>query len=123
MPLCTIAISPELDMCGWAFVSFTLPCVAHLVCPIPILPGNVCKFDLLFTWSTLPTPFLTRIWLSANVATPTLSYPLYSIRFNPLTRIFDAEISPRYPMMEHIFNLYSLCDVKYMSENFPMKYF
>jgi len=39
MPLWTTAIRPDVLVCGCAFWSFGAPCVAHRVCPIPVLPA------------------------------------------------------------------------------------
>src|SRR5207245_9065157 len=61
MPLWTIAISPELDGWGWAFVSVTSPCVAQRVWPIPTTPESSSSLTILFTSKTLPTPFLTNM--------------------------------------------------------------
>ena len=82
-------------------MSVTPPCVAHLVWPIPTVPVSVSSLTWLFTVITRPTPFLTEIWFPENVATPTLSYPLYSIRSSPLTMTGAAGSQPIYPIIEH----------------------
>ena len=41
IPLCTTATPPYL--CGCAFSSDGLPCVAHRVCPMPVIPRGVCS--------------------------------------------------------------------------------
>ena len=41
MPLWTTATRPDASVCGWALRSFGAPCVAHRVCPMPVVPGIV----------------------------------------------------------------------------------
>src|SRR5579875_809646 len=101
IPLCTTTILLLHAECGWALLSVTAPWVAHLVCPTPAWPAMLSIARLLFTFSTFPTPFLTRILPPSKVATPTLSYPLYSILLRLLTRIGAAGLLPLYPIMEH----------------------
>ena len=37
IPLWTKVILPSDEVCGWEFKSVLPPCVAHLVCAIPIV--------------------------------------------------------------------------------------
>ena len=38
IPLCTTAMRPLASVCGCALRSFGAPCVAHRVCPMPVVP-------------------------------------------------------------------------------------
>src|SRR5919199_2557687 len=101
IPLCTTAISFVHAECGCALLSVTPPCVAHLVCPIPICPCICPNSSDLFTSTTLPTPFRTRMLPPVIVAIPTLSYPLYSIFLRLSINIGAACEIPLYPIIEH----------------------
>ena len=58
--------------------------------PIAYVRSNPSRFSALFTSSTRPTPLRICTAFSTLVAIPTLSYPLYSMRFNPETIIGAA---------------------------------
>ena len=59
IPLWIIAIFPDWDKWGWAFLSQGTPCVAHRVWPIPIVP--------LVSWSSLYSSSIETYWLSRNL--------------------------------------------------------
>ncbi len=94
---------PEFEVCGWALVSLGIPWVAQRVCPMPNVPGNVTVFALASKSDTLPLVF-TSVKSLLMRATPALSYPLYSRRFNPLMIKGRANRFPTYPTIPHIYS-------------------
>ena len=53
MPLCTTATRSVA--CGWALLSFGLPCVAQRVWPMPILPASGSPFSRFSSAASLPS--------------------------------------------------------------------
>ena len=102
MPLCTTAIRPAASVCGWALRSLGSPWVAQRVWAMPILPGLGSSPIAARRSSTRPTAFVVRNALRWATASPAESYPRYSSRARPSTRIFDAGRVPTYPTMPHI---------------------
>src|SRR5512135_721418 len=88
--------------CGCAFSSEGRPWVAHRVCPTPHVPesGSFVIRSVrraIFPWDlrmAIPPPDWT--------ATPAESYPRYSSRRRPSTRISTQELGPVYPTMPHM---------------------
>ena len=97
-----IANSSLLSECGWALTSLGTPWVAHLVCPIPMLPFILLSFKWFFKTSSLPSFFSTVILLPSEIAIPAESYPRYSKRDKPLIRIGNGSFGPEYPTIPQI---------------------
>ena len=57
MPLWTKVTFPTL--CGWALTSFGIPCVAHLVWPIPIFELILISFKESSSLEILPWDFIS----------------------------------------------------------------
>ena len=68
IPLCTTETSSE--EWGCALIILGTPCVAHLTCPIPMLPLDGCLNNIFSSSSTLPEHFFSSIKLLLNVAKP-----------------------------------------------------
>ena len=84
-----------------------LPCVAHLVCAIPACESKTLSKSgassamSCFNLATFPTSLnaKTSFFLSPSTARPAESYPLYSSRERPLTRVskmYRRSFSTRY---------------------------
>src|ERR1019366_1434279 len=100
MPLWMTATGPAL--CGCALSSDGRPCVAHRVCPIPMWP---CMGESASRWRRFSSlPFARRIssLLSTKVAMPAESYPRYSRRPSPSSRMGEASRGPTYPIIPHM---------------------
>ena len=55
MPLCTTATRPCEPTWGWALRSFGAPCVAHRVCPMPVVEaGSGCSVSAFSRLASLP---------------------------------------------------------------------
>ncbi len=103
MPLCTTAMVPSLLKWGCELTSLGIPCVAHLVCPMPAYPGIVSPPCVRFSSTfSLPTAFCILIFLPSNMAIPAESYPLYSSLESPSSIIGAAFSTPIYPTIPHI---------------------
>ena len=102
IPLWTTAIVSLLFKWGCELTSDGSPCVAHLVCPIPIPPSIGFSFNIPSRFANLPLCFSAFILLSSKTATPAESYPLYSNFDNPSTNISVAFFCPTYPTIPHI---------------------
>ena len=102
MPLWTTAIRPAASVCGWALRSLGSPWVAQRVWAIPTLPGPGSSPIAARRSSTRPTAFVVRRALRWATAIPAESYPRYSRRASPSTRILDAGRVPTYPTMPHM---------------------
>ena len=92
IPLWMTATRPA--RCGCAFSSEGRPWVAHRVCPTPHVPetGSFamrCVRRSIFPWD-LRTAIPPPVW----IATPAESYPRYSSRRRPSTRISTQEPGP-----------------------------
>src|SRR5438552_3292266 len=100
IPLCARASFPVQSVWGWALTFDGAPWVAQRVWANPVEPirGGSCasRFAMnplsLTTWRPLPT-----------IATPALSYPRYSRRLSPSSRIGNALRRPAYPTIPHIY--------------------
>ena len=103
-PLWTTATagSPRPPTCGWAFRSLAGPWVAHRVWLIPHDPAAGSRSRASSRTRTLPARFRTTRRSPSRVATPALSYPRYSSRRRPATRIGLASCVPMYPTIPHI---------------------
>ena len=81
--------------CGWAFRSLAGPCVAHRVWLIPHGPARGLAVERLLERPDPPRPLADdQPRPSSRVATPALSYPRYSSRRRPATRIGLASCAP-----------------------------
>ena len=71
---------PEPSMWGWAFLNSGFPCVAHLVWPMPTVPGIFSSLRLFIKFFSLPSALLQVILFVSEliIAIPAESYPLYS---------------------------------------------
>src|SRR5439155_25637292 len=98
-PLCT---RPQpSDPVGCAFSSESLPCVAHLVCPMPTGPLTTLPATAFSRLASLPTLRRTSICPARRTATPAESYPPDSRRLRPSKRMGTATCFPTYPTMPH----------------------
>ena len=61
MPFWTTAIFPELSMWGCAFLTSGFPWVAHLVWPIPTVPGIFSSLRLSIKFLSFPSALLQVI--------------------------------------------------------------
>ena len=61
MPFWTTAIFPELSVWGCAFLTSGFPWVAHLVCPIPTVPGIFSSLILFTKFLSFPSALLQEI--------------------------------------------------------------
>src|SRR3954470_3339589 len=106
-PLWTTATwcSPEPATCGWALASVAGPCVAHRVWLMPAHPGAGCSARKLVNSPTRPARLRRCSRSPVRVASPALSYPRYSRRLSPSTRIGSASRGPTYPTMPHMLSL------------------
>src|SRR3989475_8347395 len=69
---------------------------------MPVVPLRVERPYFLSISSILPAAFVTLITLSETVATPAESYPLYSTRFSPRSRIGATASSFTQPIIPHM---------------------
>jgi hypothetical protein len=101
IPLCTTEIRPSSEVCGCALSWVAGPCVAHRVCPIPTFPPS--RFGSVAVRSrTRPTVRCTCAPAPPSTAMPAESYPRYSSRVSPSTRIGAAFWLPTYPTIPHM---------------------
>src|SRR5918994_7313070 len=108
IPLWITATRPEQSRWGWAFRSVGCPWVAHLVCPIPLAPLSTVS-DPSARSSASSFPAFRTTWTSppSSTATPAESYPRYSSRRSPSSRIGSACWFPAYPTIPHMRRLLS----------------
>src|SRR4051812_20975776 len=106
-PLWTTATCavPLPATCGWALASVAGPWVAHRVWLIPTVPGAGCPARKLVRSPTRPARLRRCSRSPVRVASPALSYPRYSSRLSPSTRIGSASRGPTYPTMPHTVSL------------------
>src|SRR5437763_4145240 len=102
-PLWTTATRPSAETCGWALASVAGPWVAHRVWLMPRHPGAGRSRR----WATRLAirPDRRRRCIRpgpVRVASPALSYPRYSSRRSPSTRIGSASRRPAYPTIPHM---------------------
>ncbi len=110
VPLCTTLIRPEQSACGCAFSSRTDPQVAQRVCPIPTpvaassgVPTVARAARSARRSATRETDRTVAIRPAAvRSATPTESWPRYSIRSSPSSRKGVTSSLTRAAMMPHI---------------------
>ena len=103
MPLWTRAMSRAGETCGCAFAWFGTPCVAQRVCAIPHEPSGKRPFSASSSFAIFPGRFSTASPPPASTtASPAESYPRYSSRLRPSSRIGPARRGPTYPMIPHI---------------------
>src|SRR5512138_3822766 len=102
MPLCTTTRSPLQSRWGWAFCSEGRPWVAHRVWPIPVGPGRGEAASAFSSAAIFPTLRQSPSFPPAATATPAESYPRYSSRRSPSSRISAASRRPTYPTMPHM---------------------
>src|SRR4029078_6146936 len=93
MPLCTTETSSV--MCGWAFASVGLPCVAQRVWPMPVSPSSGEDFTPASRLRSLPSARRRPSCPCSTVATPAESYPRYSRRFSASTSCSATGPLPR----------------------------
>jgi hypothetical protein len=91
IPLWITATLPVQSRCGWALRSVGRPWVAHRVCPIPVTPPSAVS-DPSAPSSTSSFPAFRTTWTfpPSSTATPAESYPRYSSRRSPASRIGSA---------------------------------
>src|SRR5690606_31046425 len=90
---------------GWAFCSVGAPCVAHLVCPMPIRPASGSKLSFCARLPSLPSARRREISPSSSVATPALSYPRYSRRLSASTKRTATGSLPTMPTIPHMLSV------------------
>src|SRR2546426_750716 len=100
IPLWASAIFPVQSTCGWAFTFDGAPWVAHRVWAKPVEPFNGGSCASRFAMK--PLSFMTCRALP-TIATPALSWPRYSRRLRPSSRIGRASRRPAYPTIPHIY--------------------
>src|SRR5439155_3932549 len=96
----TTATPPYL--CGCAFSSDGLPCVAQRVWPMPVAPFVIDSPRRFSRFDSLPLARTTDRPLSPRTATPAESYPRYSSFRSPSTSRPAHCSSPTYPTMPHM---------------------
>src|SRR5215203_1263744 len=108
IPLWITATRPEQSRWGWALRSVGCPWVAHRVCPIPLNPDRASSLPRACS-SASSFPALRTTWSSppSSTATPAESYPRYSSRRSPSSRIGSACWFPAYPTIPHMRRLLS----------------
>ena len=87
MPLCTRARRSPQSACGCALRVVGGPCVAQRVCAMPQKPG--AGWRAISAWRSGTRPASLRVSMRSSVwtAMPAESYPRYSRRPSPRTRI------------------------------------
>ncbi len=70
MPLWTIAIFLFISKCGCALLSLGSPWVAHLVCPMPVVPDKSSRWNSSSMSLTLPA-FLKELISPSSLITAT----------------------------------------------------
>src|SRR5918992_2405960 len=108
IPLWITASRPVQSRWGWAFRSVGRPWVAHRVCPIRLSPRSAVSEPRACS-STSSFPAFRTTWTSppSSTATPAESYPRYSSRRSPSSRIGSACWFPAYPTIPHMRRLLS----------------
>ena len=109
IPLWITATRPVQSRWGWALRSVGRPWVAHRVCPIPLTPLSAVS-DPSTCSSASSFPAFRTTWTSppSSTATPAESYPRYSSRRSPSSRIGSACWFPAYPTIPHMPGLLSV---------------
>ena len=102
IPLWTTATAPLQSVWGCALRVVGAPCVAQRVCAIPLVPCRGAPSSRVRSAPTRPASLATTTPAPFCTATPAESYPRYSSRCNPSTRIGAASRRPTYPMMPHM---------------------
>ena len=104
IPLWTATTFPSSLTCGCALFSDGSPWVAHLVCPIPHVPGTDSP-SFVFSDKTFRRPFALMTSVSpspSRTAIPAESYPRYYSLERPSRRIGAAWWHPVKPTIPHI---------------------
>src|SRR5438045_160217 len=100
MPWCTRATSP--DICGCALRSVGAPCVAQRVCAMPVGPPTCCALACEASSATRPAARTRLMAELLTTAMPAESYPRYSRRRSPSTRIGTMSRRAAAPTMPHM---------------------